>query len=107
VAEVTDISLYTTCTRPVLQRVPKEEIVSLAQGTNTYAGGAHRYRKSYRIASHMLCIQICAPSVFGNIECMQVCGCPTEAMLDKGMVAHRTSTVNTGYSGCKVSILCH
>jgi hypothetical protein len=38
---------------------------------------------------------------------MQVCASLTKTMLDKGIVAHRTATIHTGYSELAVSILYH
>lgn len=106
VAEVTDVSLYTSCAGPILQRVPKRAFISLGQGPNLQAESAYRHRESYCITSHMLCIRIYVPSVSGILDVCRYATVLMDMMLDKGIVAHRTATIDTGCSRLEVSTLC-
>jgi len=98
VAEVTDVSLYTTRTRPVLQQVPKRGTISFSQGSEMQAERAYRHRESYCVTSHMLCIQIYVPSASGILDLCRYAISLVKTILDKGVGAHRTATIDTGCS---------
>lgn len=83
----------------------KEQSLVWLRGTKMQAGGAYRHResllhhKSYAVYPNIYSVSL------WNIGFMQVCDSLVETMLSKGILAHRTATVDTRCRRRKVSIL--